>query len=129
MKLWITAGFAALAVLASATAIFADHQWSKYHYERPSKSELVLNISDCHRSSPHNNWSNMLRSVVADWDKIPDDGKTYDSPYIGFNYKSNCKDGNTKSYNDDYGDTGWLGLARIWIYVGKDGNRQGRVPR
>ncbi|MCH7663864.1 MAG: hypothetical protein IH859_08365 [Chloroflexi bacterium] len=102
-----------IAVLAVGIA-FADNQWSSYHYERPSSAELILDIGDCHTPSVYNNWSAMLTNVIADWNNIPGAG---DNPEIGFNLTA-CG-ATINSYNDDYGNTGWLGLASIRVSRGR----------
>ena len=103
-----------ISVLAVGIA-FADNQWSSYHYERPSSAELIIDIGDCHISSPHNDWSAMLIDVIADWNKIPGVGN---NPEIGFNLTA-CG-ATVNSYNDDYGNTGWLGLASIRVSRGRN---------
>jgi hypothetical protein len=105
----------ALGLLTTAlagAAARAEHAWSTYHWERKSSSALILTIGDCHAPSIFNNWSATLSASTLDWD-------TFSGQYLTF-VGGSCSSGNIKSYNDNYGDTGWLGLATISVTRGKD---------
>ena len=107
---------ATLTVLLALSIAYANHQWSSYHWERPDANELVLTIGDCHTPSPHTNWHALLNAVAANWDWIPEYGNV---PDFGVS-KSSCGSGDIESYNDNYGDSGWLGIATIRITRGRD---------
>lgn len=104
-----------IGVLTMVVGVVSAEQWSVYHWYRSDDAELVLDIGDCHSPTSRTNWSGLLSEVVANWNDIPNGGN---SPYIGFR-KTNCGGADIKSYNDDYGNTGWLGLATLSIGKGK----------
>lgn len=96
-------------LLFNVTAAYADHQWSSYHWKKEGTAILTLNIGDNHTGV----WSDLglLNSVGTDWN-------IYGGSYLAFNVVPGGS-GDIESYNDNYGDTGWLGLASIWITRGK----------
>jgi hypothetical protein len=111
---WITTVFF---VFISASGAYADHQWGSYHMEKEETSILMVNVGDNHTPSTANileppNWSALLSSVSSSWNSL---GGTY----LAINMNSNGT-GDIKSYNANYGDNGWLGLASIWVTRGKN---------
>lgn len=107
---------AAAAMLFASSAAFASHQWGSYHFERDGVDTLTLSIGNNHDAGGTPNWSAILGDVVADWGNGTGGygGAHFDT--VGTSGGS----GNIESYNDNYGDNGWLGLARIWITRGKN---------
>lgn len=103
--IWITA---ALILFTSAFAAYADHQWSSYHWKKEGTFKLTLDIGNNHTGQ----WPGLLNYVDSNWNT---DGGSY--------LIINVVDGGTgdiESYNADYGNTGWLGLASIWVTRGKN---------
>lgn len=105
---------AAAAVLSPPLIANADHQWSSYHWKRTTNDPLTLTVGDNHIPvSPANtNWSLILGDVVANWD-------LFAGSYLAFQLVGGGG-GDIESYNDNYGNNGWLGLARISITRGKN---------
>jgi len=100
---------AALILFSSASGAYADHQWGSYHWEKKGTYTLTLSIGDNHTTAQ---WSDLLRnSVGPDW-------HSHGGMYLDFEVVSGGS-GDIESFNDNYGDTGWLGLASIWIKRGK----------
>ncbi len=105
--IWITA---ALILFTSASGAYADHQWSSYHWEKDGTLKLTLSVGNNHISGQ---WSDLLKNYAgSNWH------------YFGGMYLSvevvGGGDGDIESYNANYGDTGWLGLASIWVKRGKN---------
>lgn len=119
----------ALVPFLPSDAMATNHQWNKYHWNKTSAAALVLNVGDCHSA----NWSAILLDVLSqgyggawpegstDPDPLIDHWSQAGSPNLSLQPVS-CgdKSANIKSYNDDYGDNGWLGLATIWTTLGKN---------
>ena len=109
---------AAFIIFISASGAYADNQWSSYHWEKKG-GELTLSIGDNHNGEGHAPWSELLGGdlsgdVAAYWD-----GGGFGGSYLTINVVTGGE-GDIESYNDHYGDTGWLGLASIWIKRGKN---------
>lgn len=108
----------AAGMLISVPSAQADHAWGTYHWER--KAALILTVGDCHTPSLQS-WSSLLGalspssgSVVANWD-------TFSGQYLAV-VGGNCSAGQIKSYNANYGDTGWLGVASVGVAPNKGGH-------
>jgi len=114
---WLTALFF---IFISASGAYADNQWSNYHWEKkntpPDHPILTLSIGDNHTDVNPTHWSTLLDVVRSNWDQ--DDGG-FGGAYLAVNIVDGGA-GDIESYNDDYGNTGWLGLASIWITRGKN---------
>ncbi len=123
----------ALMLLQPSDAMAYNHQWNKYHWTKTSPDQLVLNVGDCLGPHPVQgaSWSSILNDVLFqfyngsvpwfDPDTAIDNWSDAGAPNLGLRLVScDNKAANIKSYSDNYGDNGWLGLASIWIYVGKD---------
>lgn len=107
---WFTAALVGVTMMAGTSAgALADHQWSSYHWNRDGVAVLQLNIGDNHDTV---GWSSMLDQAVADWN-------AFSGAYLEFAAVSGGS-GDIESYNDNYGDTGWLGLASISVQRGKN---------
>jgi hypothetical protein len=101
-----------------ASAAYADHAWSTYHWQRPG-AQLTVPVGD---------------NVTSVWDKYVTDavyGGTYGngwnaSKYIesqvvaGSTSPKNCRGvaGTIQVCNSAYGQTGWLGIASISLSGG-----------
>lgn len=111
---WLTAVFF---IFISASGAYADHQWSSYHWEKKGTSILTLSIGDNHTNVEDTFWSNLLGFVGSNWDNQVYGG--FGGAYLAVNIVAGGE-GDIESYDDDYGNTGWLGLASIWITRGKN---------
>src|SRR5919199_788225 len=104
---------AAVAVAAiaaiSAPAAFANHSWGGYHWARTSNPfavQLGDNVSGA--------WDSMLRTASSDWSK----STVLDAPVAnGQARPKNCRPtaGRVEVCSASYGNTGWLGVAQIWL--------------
>ena len=102
-----------LATLVFSSASMADNSWGKYKW-KPSSIPFVLDLGDNVNSS----WDGDLLNVSTDWSvSVPLDttvvaGST--DPVA-----CNPETGNVQVCNTSYGNTGWLGLAQIYISRGR----------
>ena len=102
---WITTVFF---VFISASGAYADHQWDNYHWEKKDTAILTLSVGDNHTGQ----WSSFLNYVGYSWN-------TFGGSYLAINVVPEGT-GDIESYNGNYGNTGWLGLASIWVSRGKN---------
>jgi len=99
--------FAALATVASA-----DHSWGGYHWARTSNPFTVKtgdNVTPV--------WDPYLDEAISDWNL----SVSLDLLEVaGGTNPKNCRPtlGRIEVCNSKYGNTGWLGIANIWITGG-----------
>lgn len=104
-------------MLFASSAAFASHQWGSHHWERDGVTVQEVTVGDNHVNNVNTNWKAIFDAVVPDWESDADGG------YGGSNFGAvdgGGTGGDVKSFNDDYGNNGWLGLASIWITRGKN---------
>jgi hypothetical protein len=102
----------------------ANHQWGQYHWQH-TQNPLGVTLIDSTTNSP-TAWSTMLSGAAHDWE-TPTNGKTsvlnttVTTGSKDATTRQNCppESGKVRVCNYDYGNTGWLGVAQIWIYIGK----------
>lgn len=106
-----------LAALAAATALVASpalgfHRWSTYHWQRTA-AEISPPIGD----NVDSKWDPYFQRVVDDWNKSI---RIQSSLVAGSTNPKNCKAvaGTIQVCNSRYGNTGWLGIAQIWLSGG-----------
>ena len=102
-----------LATLVFSSASMADHSWGKYKW-KPSSIPFELVLVDNVDSS----WKGHLLNVSTDWSvSVPLDTTVV----IGSTDPVSCDPeiGNVQVCNASYGNTGWLGLAQIYISRGR----------
>lgn len=108
---YVSLGVLAVVALALvALPSFADHAWSNYHWARSSNPVLV-NLGDNVDSAK---WGDRLAEAAADWDR----SSVLTTPVVAGNTSPrNCRptDGMIEVCSDSYGNTGWLGVAQIWV--------------
>jgi hypothetical protein len=103
---------AALAALALPTAAWANHSWNGYHWARTSNPFTVKlgdNVSGL--------WDGMLATASSDWSK----STVLDTTIVaGRTRPKSCRptSGRDEVCSANYGSTGWLGVATIWITGG-----------
>ena len=102
---------AVMAVVFAATSS-ADHSWGGYHW-RMTGSALNLNVGDNVSSA----WDAYLVEAIADWNRSSVLNLT---KVAGGTRPRNCRptSGRIEACNDRYGNTGWLGVAQIWLSGG-----------
>jgi hypothetical protein len=92
-----------------ATVSFANHSWGGYHWARTS-NPFTLKVGNNVSSA----WDTHLNAAIADWSfsRVLDLEKV-----TGGTRPRQCKPtaGRLEVCNERYGNTGWLGIAQIWI--------------
>ncbi len=115
---WFTTVFF---VFISASGAYADHQWSSYHWEKEG-DELTLKVGDNHtgvwESSTFWGTNGLLNYVVSNWNTTGGSLAVVVVP--GITDPNAGGTGDIESFNDDYGNNGWLGLASISVTRGKN---------
>lgn len=114
---------AAVSVMAGAAAssASANHSWNGYHWARTSNPftvQLGDNVSGA--------WDSMLRTASSDWSQ----STVLDAPVVaGGTRPKPCKAtlGRVEVCSGSYGNTGWLGVASIWLQSGTTHIVQGTV--
>ena len=107
---WRTSSLMALVLaIGVATVSFANHSWGGYHWARTS-NPFTLKVGDNVSST----WDPYLDKAIADWTvstvldlvKVP-----------GGTRPRQCRPtvGKIEVCNERYGNTGWLGIAQIWV--------------
>lgn len=99
--------FAALATVTSA-----DHSWGGYHWARTS-NPFTLKTGDNVTAA----WDPYLDQAISDWNQ----STVLDLLKVaGGTNPKNCRPtlGRIEVCNSKYGNTGWLGIANIWITGG-----------
>jgi len=112
-----------LAALVSAAAVLlagsasANHSWGGYHWARtanPFTVKLGNNVSGL--------WDGMLTTASSDWSAAYSRGNVLSTTVVpGGTRPKPCKatSGRVEVCSASYGNTGWLGLAQIWITGGE----------
>jgi hypothetical protein len=123
MKTRIALVVAAIAAIAavSAPAALANHSWGGYHWARQS-NPFTVKLGD-NVSGP---WDSMLRTASTDWSK----STVLDTSVVtGGTRPKPCKAtlGRVEVCSASYGNTGWLGVATIWLQSGTKHIVQGTV--
>jgi hypothetical protein len=98
-----------VAALTSIGTALANHSWGNYHWERAS-NPLVLNVGD----NVNSDWDSYLNEAISDWDQSSVLALT---GVGGGTTPSTCSptSGRIEVCNAAYGNTGWLGIAQIWV--------------
>ena len=99
------------ALLAGGHAL-ASHAWSTYHWQRTT-AQITPPVGD----NVSSQWDSYLQTAVADWNR----SIYIESPLVaGQTSPRNCRPtaGRIEVCNASYGNTGWLGIAQIWLSGG-----------
>lgn len=100
----------ALVVLVSgATAAHAAHSWGNYHWARTA-NPFTLKLGD----NVTRAWDAYLAEAATDWSQ----SSVLDTAIVaGGTNPKNCRPtaGRVEVCNAKYGNTGWLGVASIWV--------------
>ena len=117
----LTVGFARKAVVTAALGsaalliggpLLASHAWSTYHWSRTT-AQITPPVGD----NVSSQWDSYLQTAVADWNQ----SIYIQSPLVaGQANPRNCRPraGRIEVCNSTYGNTGWLGIAQIWLSGG-----------
>ncbi len=90
----------------------ANHSWGGYHWARTT-STFALKLGD-NVSAP---WDSILQTTSSDWSQS---AVLNTSVVAGASNPKNCKAtlGRVEVCNSRYGNTGWLGIAQVWVSNG-----------
>jgi hypothetical protein len=103
---------AAVAAVVLATSASANHSWNGYHWARtanPFTLKLGDNVSGV--------WDQMLQIASSDWST----SNVLDTTVVpGGTRPKPCRptSGQVEVCSANYGNSGWLGLAQIWVTGG-----------
>ena len=105
-------------VFASSAA--ANHSWGGYHWARTSNPftvQLGNNLTGV--------WPSHLSTTSSDWSQ----STVLDTTIVAGQAKGRCRptSGRDEICNNTYGNTGWLGVAQIWLASGSLHITQGTV--
>jgi len=106
-KVIVLVGVAFASVALVGTAL-ASHAWGSYHWSRTA-DEVTLNVADNVSST----WDDHLDTAIGDWSTSSVLALTEVTGTNG----STCSptSGRVEVCNGAYGNTGWLGIAQIWV--------------
>jgi hypothetical protein len=102
-----------LGILVATTALTAvlsaNHSWSTYHWARQT-NPLTLAVGDNVSSA----WDAYLTGAINDWNQS---AVLQLNPAAGGTRPKNCRptSGRIEACSAAYGNTGWLGIAQIWL--------------
>src|SRR5919197_5556728 len=111
-KLASFAGLIAVAGSVLAASASANHSWGGYHWARtanPFTIKLGDNVSGA--------WQSMLQKASSDWSQ----STVLDTQVVsGGARPKSCRptSGRVEVCSANYGNTGWLGVAQVWITGG-----------
>ena len=107
-KVLAIVGAVAVSLAVAGTAL-ANHSWGNYHWSRAS-NPLALNVGD----NVNSGWDAYLSGAISDWDQSSVLALT---GVAGGTTPSSCSptSGRIEVCNAAYGNTGWLGVAQIWV--------------
>jgi hypothetical protein len=103
----------ALAFLGLAGTASADHSWSTHHWSQ-ANNPLVLQVGD---NVDDAKWGAHLNEAASDWSQ----STVLDLPVVaGGTRPKSCRAtaGRIEVCSERYGNTGWLGIAQIWLSGG-----------
>jgi hypothetical protein len=105
------AAFATAAGLL-ASPVLAVHSWGGYHWKRTT-TQISPPVGDNVTTA----WDSYLTTAVADWNRST---VIQSALTAGQTTRSTCgpKAGRIEVCNYAYGNTGWLGIAQIWLSGG-----------
>ena len=92
-----------------ASVAYANHSWGGYHWARTS-NPFTLKVGDNVSST----WDPYLNEAITDWSASSVLNLT---KITGSTAPRSCKakTGQIQACSERYGNTGWLGIAQIWI--------------
>ena len=107
--------FALLALAVFPSLASANHAWNNYHWARTS-NPLKIKVID----SMTSDWDDNLNAAIADWNAstVLDVAREAGDDSARTRKRCAAVAGKVRSCNDAYGNTGWLGIAQIWISNG-----------
>ncbi len=109
---WLAVGLTSLLLLALPSMAAATHSWGGYHWARTSNPFTIKLGNDL-----SSGWQTYLSTASSDWSK----SDVLETSIVSGQAKPrNCRPtaGRDEICNASYGNTGWLGVAQIWITGG-----------
>ena len=106
----------ALAMALSTAVVFANNSWSKYHWDISTDESIADPLDFGDNTSPV--WTSSVSRASSDWNA----SVLKNEILPGTNAACDPVLGGVEICNDLCGDNGWLGIAQIWVYRGKDGH-------
>jgi len=104
-----SASAVAVALVLLQVPSSANHSWNGYHWARTANPFLV-DLGDNLSAT----WKPHLATASSDWSQ----STVLDTAVVsGGSNKRNCRptDGRVEVCNAAYGNTGWLGVAQVWV--------------
>jgi len=108
-----------LALGVFAFVAYAENSWGKYHWNISTADsiESPLVLGDNLTTAA---WNSSLAGTSADWNvSVLKNGVV---ARTGTNAACDPVLGGVEVCNSEYGDTGWLGIAQVWVYRGRAGH-------
>jgi hypothetical protein len=103
-----------LAVAVFPSSAGASHAWNNYHWARTSNSTPIKVID-----SMTPDWDDNLNAAIADWDRsVLTIVKEAGDDSARTRKRCAAVSGKVRSCNGAYGNTGWLGVAQVWVSGG-----------
>src|SRR5713101_6878645 len=102
----------AIAFAVSPLVLLANHSWGGYHWARTS-NPFTVKLGDNVSSA----WDSYLATTSSDWSA----SSVLNTTIVAGSAKPrNCRptSGRVEVCDASYGNTGWLGVAQIWISGG-----------
>jgi hypothetical protein len=101
------------ALAAVPLAVSASHSWNGYHWARTS-NPFTLKVVDS-TTSP---WDSYRAQTLTDWSlsSVLNLASQAGQDSSGVRWKCGAVSGKVRACNYAYGDNGWLGVARVWVY-------------
>ncbi len=107
-----------IALFLVAGTVSASHSWSKYHWDISTDDSIIspLELGDNLNTVA---WDSSLAGASADWNT-----SVLKNQVVAGTSNANCDPtlGKVELCNAEYGDNGWLGIAQVWVYRGRDGH-------
>ncbi len=106
---WLAIGLASLLIVGLPSMAAASHSWGGYHWARSTASFNLKLGSDVSSA-----WGSYLSQASSDWSV----STVLDTTVVAGSTKPrSCRPtaGRDEICNARYGNTGWLGVAQIWI--------------
>jgi hypothetical protein len=106
---WLIPVLAVIAVVTLVTVAQANHSWGSYHWARQS-NPFTVKLGDDVSST----WDSYLSTASSDWSAS---SVLNTSIVAGSTSARRCRptSGRVEVCNSTYGNTGWLGVAQIWV--------------
>lgn len=104
-------GVMLVSVALVGTAL-ANHAWGNYHWER-SANPFTLQVA----SNVNAGWDGYLNTAISDW-AASDVLNLNKAAANGSGSTCTPTSGRIVVCNGAYGNTGWLGVAQIWVTKG-----------